>query len=87
MVIVFFCIAIFILVILFFTYMSTLKPKDNLWFGVSLPAFALKDERLRELQISTEKKYTKFGLLLFLALIPILFLSSYLSFTLIFFYV
>lgn len=87
MAIVFFCIAIFILVILFFTYMSTLKPKDNLWFGVSLPAFALKDEGLRELQISTEKRYKKYGLLSFLTLIPILFLSSYLSFTLIFFYV
>lgn len=57
MAIVFFCIAIFILVILFFTYMSTLKLKDNLWFGVSLPVFALEDERLRELQISTEKRY------------------------------
>lgn len=87
MAIVFFCIAIFILVILFFTYMSTLKPKDNLWFGVSLPAFALEDERLRKLKISTEKRYKKYGLLSFLALIPILFLSSYLSFTLIFFYV
>jgi uncharacterized membrane protein len=87
MAIVFFCIAIVILVIMFFTYRSTLKLKDNLWFGVSLPAFALEDERLRELQISTEKRYKKYGLLSFLALIPILFLSAYLSFTLIFFYV
>ncbi|MEK3981830.1 DUF5808 domain-containing protein [Paenibacillus sp. FSL K6-3166] len=87
MAIVFFCIAIVILVIMFFTYRSTLKLKDNLWFGVSLPAFALEDERLRELQISTEKRYKKYGLLSFLALIPILFLSGYLSFTLIFFYV
>lgn len=85
MAIVFFCIAIVILVIMFFTYRSTLKLKDNLWFGVSLPAFALEDERLRELQISTEKRYKKYGLLSFLALIPILFLSAYLSFTLIFF--
>lgn len=82
MAIFFFCIAVFIFVIMLLTLMSTLKPKDNLWFGVSLPAFALEDERLRELQISTEKMYKKYGLLSILALIPILFLSSHLSLSL-----
>ncbi|AIQ34953.1 hypothetical protein R50345_10270 [Paenibacillus sp. FSL R5-0345] len=87
MAIFFFFIAVFIFVIMLLTFMSTLKPKDNLWFGVSFPCYALEDERLRELRISTGEMYKKYGFLLILLLIPILFLSSYISLSLIFFYV
>lgn len=78
--------ALVIYVVIVAMYWSQMKPSGNLRFGVSLPADAMDDERLDVLQTSYKKMYTKYGFITLLCLIPVPWLSTYTSLSLIYFF-
>ncbi|MFF2018297.1 DUF5808 domain-containing protein [Paenibacillus sp. NPDC058177] len=77
--ILFLFIGLLIFTIILVTYASQLKPRESLWFGVSLPAEAMEDEELTRLQVTSKKRFAAYSVWLLLALLPLLFLTKYVS--------
>lgn len=57
-------------------YFSQAKPRDTIWFGVTLPKKALKDKRLLELQGQYLRSYRIFAAIILTAALPLLLLAS-----------
>lgn len=66
------------------TYRGHVKPKNNVWFGVTLPPKALTDNRLQHLRRSYNKSYTVYFVGVLLTIAPLLWLGSYFSLSLIY---
>ncbi|MHA6480665.1 DUF5808 domain-containing protein [Paenibacillus sp. strain BS8-2] len=74
-----------VLIILVGVYLGYAKPKKGIWFGVSLPAEALADKRLLDLQREFRRGYLWFAVFAGIAALPILWFSD--TFSLSFIYV
>ncbi|WNS46265.1 DUF5808 domain-containing protein [Paenibacillus sp. MMS20-IR301] len=71
-------------VIIVTVYWNLSKPSGNLWFGVTLPAHVLEHVELRVLQKSYRHIYKKSTLAALPLLLPILFLDTYISLSVIY---
>ncbi|MFC3747793.1 DUF5808 domain-containing protein [Paenibacillus sp. GCM10012306] len=60
-------------------YLAALKPRESLWFGVSLPPEAMEDEELTRLRVTSKKRFSVYTVWVLLALLPLLFLMKYFS--------
>ncbi|MFF2910378.1 DUF5808 domain-containing protein [Paenibacillus sp. NPDC057934] len=77
--ILFLLIGLLIFTIILATYVSQLKPREYLWFGVSLPPEAMEDEELTRLRVTSKKRFVAYSMWVLLALLPLLFLTKYVS--------
>ncbi|OBZ14880.1 hypothetical protein A8L34_13395 [Bacillus sp. FJAT-27264] len=77
--ILFLFIGLLIFTIVLATYASQLKPRDYLWFGVSLPPEAMEDVELTRLRVTSKKRFATYSVWVLLALLPLLFLTKYVS--------
>jgi uncharacterized membrane protein len=57
-------------------YFSQSKPRNGIWFGVSLPKKALKDKRLGQLQSQYRRTYYIFAASILIAALPLLLLTN-----------
>lgn len=78
--------AILVYIILLVIYWKQAKPQKNLWFGVTLPTKALNNTRLKLLKAEYKRSYTVFAIIAFISLLPLLWLGSYSSLALIYFF-
>ncbi|MBH5319968.1 hypothetical protein I6N90_19390 [Paenibacillus sp. GSMTC-2017] len=68
--------ALLIVAILFSIFYSQTKPKKQVWFGVTFPFEALKDERLTALQKHFVKSYVGFVIAYVVTVLPLLWLGD-----------
>ncbi|MCU6710250.1 hypothetical protein M6D81_16240 [Paenibacillus sp. J5C_2022] len=77
--IILFIIGILLHLTLWTILISSSKPKDNLWFGVTWPKKALADEQLTRLQQEYRKSIAMYSITAFVTLLPIFLLGGFFS--------